>query len=129
MCFWKSFWVYEPVNNFGNIFGCWEIKIGDFGWKRVRTREFCAETDDCSLKRVVSEQPQWVTRTWSLKQTSGRLSEQAQLQHPFDFRSGFSRTNPSFVKHFFQLVKLLFILLNLLEHLIDGIGLDLWSWT
>ena len=40
---------------FGNIFGCWEIKLESFGWKRVGIRKFFYRTDDCSLKRTVSE--------------------------------------------------------------------------
>ena len=55
ICFWKPFWVHEPINNL------WERiwVLGDQNWgfwvkRGWNPKVFCI-TDDCSLKRTVSE--------------------------------------------------------------------------
>ena len=96
--------------------GVGRSKLGILGEKGKEPESFCAELMIVRL-RAPNVQPLLATGACTLKRT-------IPVSAPCDFRSGLSGTNPSFVKHFFQIVKLLFMLLNLLEHLIDGIELD-----
>ena len=105
MCFWKPFWVHEPVNNLCKHIWVLGDQIGDLGWKRGRTRKLLCRTANCTLKRAPKcaprVQPLVATGPCTLKRICGRLSVQARFQHLLIFVPG---TNRSFVKHFFQLV-------------------------
>ena len=85
--------------------------------KNGKKPKIAVQNFDCTLKRAPKR-----TATGSYRCT---LKRTRPVSAPFDFRSGLPGTNPSFVKHFFQLIKSLFMILNLLEHLLGGIGLDL----
>jgi len=65
--------------------------------KNGKNPKVAVQNCDCTLKCAPSVQPLVATGPCTLKRTGA-------VSAPFDFHSGLPGTNPSFVKHFFQLV-------------------------
>jgi len=77
--------------------GVGRSKLGILSEKGEDPKSFCAELMTVRLSVRPSVQPLLATGACTLKRTSP-------VSAPFDFRYGLSGTNPSFVKHFFQLI-------------------------